>query len=62
LISSLVFGFGHGSMWLAGLVAGYLYGELLRRTGRIGESVAAHITTNALLAIAALCAGHWELL
>jgi exosortase E/protease (VPEID-CTERM system) len=62
LISSLVFGLGHGSMWLAGVVAGWLYGALLRRTGRIGESVAAHATTNSLLAITALASGHWELL
>jgi exosortase E/protease (VPEID-CTERM system) len=62
LISSLVFGLGHGSMCVAGIVAGGLYAELLRRTGKIGESVVAHATTNALLALAALSLGHWELL
>jgi exosortase E/protease (VPEID-CTERM system) len=60
--SSLVFGLGHGSMWLAGVIAGWLYGTLLRRSGKIGECAAAHAVTNALLVVAVLATGHWELL
>jgi hypothetical protein len=33
---------------------------MLRR-GRIGEAVAAHALTNALLAIYVLVSGHWQL-
>lgn len=46
LLSSLAFGLAHGSMWLAGIAAGVTYGVVLIRTGRIGEAVVAHATTN----------------
>lgn len=60
LASSLLFGLAHGAMWPAGLIAGLVYGTLAIRTGRLGESVLAHATTNALLAAQVLLAGQWQ--
>ncbi|MBV8809093.1 MAG: exosortase E/protease, VPEID-CTERM system [Acidobacteriaceae bacterium] len=50
LLSSLAFGVLHGRQWLPGIVVGLLYAIALVRKGRIGDAVAAHATTNALLA------------
>jgi len=59
--SSLAFGLMHGNRWLAGTVAGLLYAAALLRHGRIGDAVAAHATTNALLAAWVLFRGDWYL-
>ena len=59
--SSLAFGLMHGDRWLAGTVAGLLYAAALLRRGRIGDAVAAHATTNALLAAWVLFRGDWYL-
>jgi exosortase E/protease (VPEID-CTERM system) len=61
LISALIFGLGHGALWLPGIAAGLIYGAVVIRTGRLGEGVVAHATTNALLSIAVLTAGQWQL-
>ncbi|MEO6079420.1 MAG: exosortase E/protease, VPEID-CTERM system [Steroidobacteraceae bacterium] len=61
LLSSLLFGMTHGSFWAPGIAAGLVYGVLARYTGRIGEAVTAHATTNALLAVAVLCFDQWQL-
>jgi len=61
LASAVVFGLVHGAMWLPGIAVGVIYGALVIRTGRIGEAVCAHATTNALLAAAVLTAGQWQL-
>jgi CAAX prenyl protease-like protein len=61
LASSLLFGLAHGAMWLAGIAAGAIYAVVLIRTERIGEAVAAHATTNGLLAAYALLLNHWEI-
>jgi exosortase E/protease (VPEID-CTERM system) len=61
LISSLAFGLLHGNRWLAGTIAGMLYGLALVRRGRIGEPVVAHATTNALLAAYVLVFHQWSL-
>src|SRR5205823_12301077 len=61
LISSLAFGVLHGDRWLAGSIAGILYALIFLRRGSIGEAIAAHAVTNALLALWVLSAGHWEL-
>jgi exosortase E/protease (VPEID-CTERM system) len=61
LASSLLFGLAHGAMWLAGIAAGAIYGVVLIRTERIGEAVAAHATTNGLLAAYVLLLSHWEI-
>jgi exosortase E/protease (VPEID-CTERM system) len=61
LASSVLFGLAHGAMWLAGIVAGAIYAVVLIRTERMGEAVAAHATTNGLLAAYVLVLNHWEL-
>ena len=61
MISSLAFGLMHGDRWLAGTIAGLLYAAVYLRRGRIGDAVAAHATTNALLAGLVLAGGKWYL-
>jgi exosortase E/protease (VPEID-CTERM system) len=60
VVSSVLFGALHGSRWPAGIVAGLLYSYAVIRRGRIGEAVAAHATTNALLAAYVLTSGQWQ--
>jgi exosortase E/protease (VPEID-CTERM system) len=59
--SSVAFGLLHGDRWIAGTVAGILYASAQKWRGRIGDAVAAHAVTNALIAIAVLWRGHWSL-
>jgi exosortase E/protease (VPEID-CTERM system) len=59
-LSSVVFGAMHGSSWLAGSISGLVYGWLYGRSGRIGDAVAAHATTNALLAVCVLALRQWQ--
>jgi exosortase E/protease (VPEID-CTERM system) len=61
VISSIVFGITHGNLWLPGLAAGLAYGALAMKSGRIGESVVAHATTNALLGVYVLIFNQWQL-
>ena len=61
IVSAVAFGIGHGALWLPGVVAGLVYGGVLIRTERFGEAVAAHATTNALLAAYVLLWGQWQL-
>jgi exosortase E/protease (VPEID-CTERM system) len=61
LASSVLFGLAHGAMWLAGIAAGAIYGIVLIRTEHMGEAVAAHATTNGLLAAYVLLLSHWEI-
>jgi len=61
LISSVAFGVLHGDRWLAGTLAGVFYAAALHRRGRIGDAVAAHAVTNALLAAWVLASGNWGL-
>jgi exosortase E/protease (VPEID-CTERM system) len=60
LASSLAFGAMHGDRWLAGTVAGAVYAAAVIRTGRLGEAMAAHAITNALLAAYVLLYGQWQ--
>jgi exosortase E/protease (VPEID-CTERM system) len=60
-VSSVLFGVTHGGLWFAGIVAGAAYGTLAVKTGKIGESVAAHATTNLLVAVQVLLWGTWQL-
>jgi len=60
-VSSVAFGLMHGSRWIAGSLAGLAYALVLRRRGRIGEAVAAHAVTNALLAVWVIARGEWGL-
>jgi exosortase E/protease (VPEID-CTERM system) len=59
--SAVAFGLTHGSMWLAGIVAGLSYGLIAIKTGKIGEAIAAHATSNALIALQVLLFGQWQL-
>ena len=59
--SSVLFGLMHGERWLAGTLAGLCYAGASLRTGRLGEAIAAHATTNALIAISVVGFGHWSL-
>jgi exosortase E/protease (VPEID-CTERM system) len=60
LLSSIAFGVLHGRQWFAGIIVGLLYAAVLLRTGRIGESVMAHATTNGLLAGYVLVFHRWN--
>ena len=61
VLSSIAFGLGHGAWWWAGTAAGLAYGLLLIRTGRMGEAIAAHATTNGLIAVWVLLLQQWQL-
>jgi exosortase E/protease (VPEID-CTERM system) len=58
--SSVAFGLLHGDRWLAGIIAGILYAGAQKWQGRIGDAVAAHGVTNALISIWVLWGGHWS--
>jgi membrane protease YdiL (CAAX protease family) len=51
----------HGGLWVAGILAGFIYGLVMVRRGRLGESIGAHATTNALLAVYVMLTGRWDL-
>ena len=59
LASSVAFGLLHGGRWVVGTAAGVLYGLVQARRGRIGDAVAAHATTNLLLAAYVLLYQGW---
>jgi exosortase E/protease (VPEID-CTERM system) len=61
LASSLAFGALHGSRWIAGTLAGLLYGFAVARRGKLGDAVVAHATTNAILAACVLVSNQWQL-
>ncbi|CAG7856780.1 hypothetical protein MCAMS1_01398 [biofilm metagenome] len=60
IVSSLLFGLLH-DRWLAGILAGMAYAAALYRRKQIGDAVAAHITTNALIAFTVLTQEQWGL-
>ncbi len=60
LVSAIVFGLTEGTLWLPGLLAGLAFGVILIRTRRFGEAVAAHATTNGLVAAYVLLADQWQ--
>ena len=60
LVSSILFGAMHGTMWLAGTVAGLLFGLALYRRGRLGDAVQAHAMANLLLVLYAFTTGRWS--
>ena len=58
-VSSVIFGAAHGALWLPGSIAGFAYGWIAKRQGRLGEAVSAHMMTNVLVAVVALGSGNW---
>ena len=58
-VSSVLFGAAHGALWLPGSLAGFAYGWIVKRQGRLAEAVTAHMMTNFLVAIVALGSGNW---
>jgi exosortase E/protease (VPEID-CTERM system) len=61
VVCAAAFGIMHGAMWLPAMLTGMAYGLIAIKTGRIGEAVVAHATTNALLAAAVLLFDQWQL-
>ena len=60
VVSSIIFGLLHGGYWLAGSIAGFLFGVSVIRRGRMGEAVVAHATANALLTCCVLTYHQWH--
>jgi exosortase E/protease (VPEID-CTERM system) len=60
-LSSVAFGLMHGQQWMVGIFAGLIYVGIVKRTGRIGDAVAAHSVSNLLLAVWVLARGDWFL-
>jgi CAAX prenyl protease-like protein len=58
-VSSVVFGLMHGRHWLAGILAGLAYAGVMKWKGRLGDAIAAHATSNILLAVWVLGRGDW---
>ena len=54
----ILFGLEH-DRWLAGMLAGLVYGGLAVRTGRIAPAVVAHVTTNLLLGLYVIASGQY---
>ena len=59
-VSSLLFGLLHQNL-LAGVLAGAAFALALYRRGRVGDAILAHMTSNALIALAVLAGGRWGL-
>ncbi len=59
-LSSAVFALAH-SAWLAGLVAGVVYGTIYRRTGNLRACVASHATSNLTIGGWVLATRDWSL-
>jgi exosortase E/protease (VPEID-CTERM system) len=60
LISSLAFAAVHQE-WLGGFAAGVLFAYAQKRRGLLSDAILAHATSNGLIAIQVLAAGHWSL-
>jgi CAAX prenyl protease-like protein len=60
IVSSILFGLLH-SAWLAGIVAGLIYGWVRYRGDSIKDAVIAHAFTNLLLSVYVLSTGSWSL-
>jgi CAAX prenyl protease-like protein len=58
--SSLLFGLLHDS-WVAGTLAGAGFAIALYRRGQVFDAIIAHMTSNALIAVAVLAFGRWSL-
>jgi len=59
LISSVLFALEH-SQWLAGFIAGLVYGWIYLRTGKLWVPIVAHAVTNGMLGVYILATGDWR--
>jgi CAAX prenyl protease-like protein len=59
LLTALLFGFQH-HLWLAGIIAGIVYGGLFVRTGNLWVPIIAHAVTNGALGVWVLASGQWR--
>jgi CAAX prenyl protease-like protein len=59
VITSVLFALEH-SQWLAGLIAGLVYGWIYMRSGKLWVPVVAHAVTNGLLGAYVLIARDWR--
>lgn len=59
VITSVLFALEH-SQWLAGVIAGLIYGWIYMRTGRIWVPIVAHAVTNGLLGAYILVQRDWR--
>ena len=60
LVSSLLFGALHGGYWIAGTLAGMTFALALYQRRALGDAVAAHATTNGLIAMYVFATGRWS--
>jgi exosortase E/protease (VPEID-CTERM system) len=60
LLSSAAFGALHGS-FLLGTAAGIAFAYARARRGRLSDAVVAHVVANAVVALAVLALGRWDL-
>lgn len=60
VLSSVLFGLMH-SDWLAGCIAGAGFAVALYHRGKTSDAIAAHMTSNVLIAFAVLVFGRWDL-
>ncbi|MBS1815425.1 MAG: exosortase E/protease, VPEID-CTERM system [Acidobacteria bacterium] len=61
ILSSVAFGAMHGKMWIAGTIAGLVFGLVAKMRNRMGEAVAAHATANLAIAMLALVRNDYSL-
>jgi exosortase E/protease (VPEID-CTERM system) len=60
VLSSAAFGALHGVRWVPAAITGVVYAVAVIRRGSIGDAIAAHATTNALIAGVVLVGGYWQ--
>ena len=60
IVSAVIFGICQGVFWLPGIMTGMVFGLVYARTGRLGEAVAAHVTSTAMLAAVELSGFQWQ--
>jgi CAAX prenyl protease-like protein len=59
VVTIVLFGFEH-NLWLAGMVAGAVYGALYMRHRTLWSPILAHAVTNGLLGIWVIATGNWS--
>jgi len=59
VVSAVLFAFEH-NLWLAGLLAGAVYGLLYMRSGLLWSPILAHAVTNAMLGVWVIYTGNWS--